>query len=159
VFALVRIWLVCADAAPLSVETAELLGRLAPRAWMREPAVTSATAASVSTALGMQDHEWRPCALDDESLRSVADRHPAESVALLVDRSRALALLAGALELRDRRSLEHVRFELCALDWPGSADREGRPALIGIDLDWIPPPPPRARAKFPGGPGSAPANR
>jgi len=147
------------DAAPLSTQTAELLGRLAPRAWLREPAVTSETAAAISAALGMKEHSWQECALDDESLRALADRHPAESVALLVDRSRALALLGGALELRDPHSLEHVRFELCALDWPQSSDRDGRPALVGIDLDWIPPPPPRARAKFPGGPGSAPANR
>ena len=158
-YALARIWLVCADDLPLSAETAELLTRLAPRAWLRGPSITSEAAATFARALGLPAEEWGVCALNDRSLRTIADRHPAESVALLVDRARALALVEGALELSERRQLEHARFELCAIDWPGSADIEGRPALIGIDLDWIPPPPPKLRAKFPGGPGSAPASR
>ncbi len=158
-YALARIWLICADDLPLSDEAVELLARLRPRAWLREPALDRAVAAQAARMLGTVSDEWGECALEDPSLRSLADRHPAESVAILVQRQHALDLLRRALELSERSQLECVRFELCALDWPQSADREGRPALIGIDLDWLPPPPPRTRAKFPGGPGSAPANR
>lgn len=157
--ALTRIWLVCADDLPLSADAVELLARLRPRAWLREPGLAPHVTAQAARALGTTAGEWGECALEDTNLRSLADRHPAESVAILVERQRALDLLGRALELSERSQLERVRFELCALDWPPSADREGRPALIGIDLDWLPPPPPRARAKFPGGPGSAPANR
>lgn len=158
-YALARIWLVCADELPLSADAVGLLARLAPRAWLREPSLEREVVARVVEPLGTGAVEWGECALEDGSLRQLADRHPAESVAILVERRRALALLGSALDLAERRQLEHVRFELCALDWPQSADREGRPALIGIDLDWLPPPPPRMRAKFPGGPGSAPASR
>ncbi len=158
-YALARIWLVCADDLPLSADAVELLARLRPRAWLREPALAAHVATQAARMLGTATDEWGECALEDRSLRSIADRHPAESVAILVPRQRALDLLGRALELSELSQLERVRFELCALDWPQSADREGRPALIGIDLDWLPPPPPRTRAKFPGGPGSAPANR
>jgi len=157
--ALARIWLVCADDLPLSVDTVGLLRRLAPRFWLREQSVADEVALALGTSLGTPAPEWGACALDDASLRALADRHPAESVAVLLPRSLALELLTGALDLQASAQLESVRFELCALDWPQSADLEGRPALIGIDLDWLPPPPPKARAKFPGGPGSAPANR
>ena len=119
------------------------------------PEQVSATAARLHQAFEEQlEGGW-----SDASLRRLADRHPAESVVILTSRAAVVALLHAALGLAESTALGALHFQVCALDWPCSADPEGRPALIGVDLDWLPPPPPSRRAKFPGGPGSAAANR
>jgi hypothetical protein len=97
----------------------------------------------------------------DAALRRLADRHGGESVLLVVEAPIALDILRRALSA-PRDAAEHLSIDVlrpCAVDWPPTSDADGRPALIGVDLDWIPPPPPRKRAKFPGGPGSAPSAR
>jgi hypothetical protein len=68
--------------------------------------------------------------------------------------SRALGLAA-----RERAPYAPPPGSLTAIDWPPADHAGGRPSLIGIDLDWLPPPPPAERARFPGGPGSAPSIR
>jgi hypothetical protein len=66
---------------------------------------------------------------------------------------RALALAPGSDAVRPPPG------SLSVIDWPAPDDPTGRPSLIGVDLDWLPPPPSPQRARFPGGPGSAPSAR
>lgn len=164
VSALIRLWLVPLDALPLSAGAVELLLRAAPRALYASVARHLELAAPLALEFG---RDGAPVPLElaplsgDAELRSLADRHPAASVVVLLERSDARALCARALALVDgaQSALASARFELAALDWPPSDDPQGRPALVGLDLDWLPPPPPARRAKFPGGPGSAPSGR
>ena len=95
---------------------------------------------------------------DDATLRSLSSQHPAESLVLVCPRATALELVRSALDLPAPAPLAAAAFALAVLDWPSTSDAAGRPSLIGFDLDWLPPPPPPRRAKFPGGPGSAPSS-
>lgn len=156
---LTRVWLVCADDLPLSDGTVELVARIGARAWLRGPEVVPEQVSATAARLHQAFEERLEGGWSDASLRRLADRHPAESVVILAQRATILGLLGVALGLAESGALRELRFEVCALDWPCSADHEGRPALIGVDLDWLPPPPPARRAKFPGGPGSAATNR
>ncbi len=156
---LTRIWLVCADDLPLSDDTVELVARIGARAWLRGPELAPDRVSATAARLNQPIEECLDVGLGDASLRTLADRHPAESVVILTSRAAVVALLHAALGLAESTALGALHFQVCALDWPCSADPEGRPALIGVDLDWLPPPPPSRRAKFPGGPGSAAANR
>lgn len=156
---LTRVWLVCADDLPLSDGTVELLARVGARAWRRGPELTLEQVAGWAARLNQPFELLLEGGWNDASLRRLADRHPAESVVILAGRAPIVALLEDSLGLAPSGALRELRFEVCALDWPCSADLEGRPALIGVDLDWLPPPPPARRAKFPGGPGSAATNR
>jgi hypothetical protein len=72
---------------------------------------------------------------------------------------RTILQLTLGLPPSSANSLRPPHQRACAVDWPASSDPRARPALIGIALDWTPPPAAPQRAKFPGGPGSAPSGR
>ncbi len=78
-------------------------------------------------------------------------------VLVVASREHLAELLAHALGVSDAAELEHARN--LVLDWPARSDPMLRCALIGLDLDWSPPPPPERAARFPGGPGAAASRR
>jgi broad specificity phosphatase PhoE len=95
----------------------------------------------------------------DAELARIAAKHAGAEVAIVADAELIRIALAATLALpADRRtSLAPRASSYCVVDWPSAADL--KPSLVAIDIDWSPPPPPPRRAKFPGGPGSAPSVR
>lgn len=94
-----------------------------------------------------------------EALDQLAMQHSHQSIALQLGPRALRTCIAVALDMPDpaRITADVGARRACVIDWPTSpADRH---ALIGIDLDWLPPPPSGQRARFPGGPGSAPSTR
>jgi hypothetical protein len=153
-----RLWIVDSAQATPSSDELELLRRARPRAMLH----------AAEAHEGAQ--RWRACvdasmlvhcleSFDDSALRAWSETYGGAVVLVVVPRPAIesmlhLALLDGAAS---KPRLDRARS--CVIDWPPTSDRSGRPALIGVDLDWLPPPPPTHRARFPGGPGSAPSAR
>lgn len=92
-----------------------------------------------------------------ELLSRLAALHPGEQLAVCAP--------TGLLERAAREALALPEFALDAharnvvIDWPARSAAHLRCAFIGLDLDWAPPPPPKAVARFPGGPGAAATSR
>jgi hypothetical protein len=94
-------------------------------------------------------------------LTLIAASAPGAQIALVANASlvRAVLQLTLGLPPSSASALRAPYRSASAVDWPATSDAHHRQALLGIDLDWTPPPPSSQRAKFPGGPGSAPSGR
>jgi len=93
------------------------------------------------------------------SFDDLAREHAGGQIGLIATREVAHAALSRAL----RNSGPTSEAPTCAwnvvVDWPAREAPHLTVGLIGVDLDWVPPPPPRVLGRFPGGPGSAATHR
>lgn len=105
------------------------------------------------TSEGVSFHAASPLELLDK----LAPRHGGLTVQLEAPLAMLATWLGYALGVEDAADLEPPRN--LVLDWPTRDDAGLRCAIVGLDLDWAPPPPPHRAARFPGGPGSAATRR
>ncbi|MCC7013760.1 MAG: hypothetical protein IT454_14460 [Planctomycetes bacterium] len=157
--ALTRLWIVCVECTEMPDAQRDLIVSAQPVRVYCAPqceGLAHAWRAALSNAESIESL----ATIDDATLRRLADRHPGSGVLLVLSSIESTALAQRALSTVEPPSaLELTAARLLVVDWPPTVDVDGRPAFIGLDLDWLPPPPPLRRAKFPGGPGAAPAAR
>lgn len=161
VSAFVRLWLINDAMGELDVETLRVLSAAQAHVCYAPPnALEFARRLRLALSASVEIVEWLD-EWNDLALRRLADRHGGSSVLVVLPKHACETLSGIALDptVSAPRVNNLDTSRVCTIDWPPSADHDGRPAFIGLDLDWNPPPPPARRAKFPGGPGSAPAAR
>ena len=88
----------------------------------------------------------------------VAERNAGAELALLAPPGGLRVLIRASLGLGGGdEPFELEPGTVAALEWPAEPGSGRQPLFAGLDLDWIPPR--AAPARFPGGPGAAPAGR